>query len=126
MVNPVNEDGAGLVAHPLGENSGKAILFKEGGDALEQEIFGLIAERPVELIFRLALLFRVKNGCAHNIDSLSGSARARACCRWCLANDILKYSCPSTKSNSARAPSLARGARALPGFKPLRSPRPRQ
>ncbi len=53
MVDPVNEDGAGLVAHPLGENSGKAILFKEGGDALEQEIFGLVAERPVELIFGL-------------------------------------------------------------------------
>ena len=63
MVDPVNEDGAGLVAHPLGENSGKAILFKEGGDALEQEIFGLVAERPVELIFRL--VGHVESGCAH-------------------------------------------------------------
>src|SRR3954469_2996108 len=79
MVDPVNEDGAALVAHPLGKNSGKAILFKEGGDALEQEIFGLVAERPVELIFRRGRRGRfVKHCCRHrSLFKMSSRAKSR-------------------------------------------------
>src|SRR6187551_921056 len=66
MIDPIEENRARLVAHPLRENPRKTVLREEGVDALEQEVLRLVAKRPVELIFHLGgRLFFVKRRCRH-------------------------------------------------------------